>query len=48
MVWSKLTQKLDSVTLMISLFLPNNVSKFITHTPLSLERIVQDLIGYPY
>jgi hypothetical protein len=30
----------------MSLFSPSNTSKFITHTPLSLERIVQELIGY--
>jgi hypothetical protein len=32
----------------MSLFLPSNASKFITHTPAPLERIVQELIGYPY
>jgi len=30
----------------MSLFSPSNASKFITHTPLSLEMIVQELIGY--
>jgi hypothetical protein len=39
--WSKLTQTLDSATSTMSLFLPSNASKFITHTPLSLEKIVQ-------
>ena len=46
MVWSKLTQKLDSATSTISLFSLSNVSKFITHTPLPLKIIVQELIGY--
>jgi hypothetical protein len=48
MVWSKLTQKLDSATSTMSLFSSSNANKFITHTPLSLERIVHELIGYSY
>jgi hypothetical protein len=48
MVWSKLTQKLDSAMSTMSLFLLSNVSKFITHTHLYLERIIQELIDYPY
>jgi hypothetical protein len=41
MFWSKLIQMIDSVTLTIYLFSPNNASKFITHTPFPLEMIVQ-------
>jgi hypothetical protein len=37
MVWSKLTQKLDSATSTMSLFSPNNANKFITNTPFPLE-----------
>jgi hypothetical protein len=48
MVWLKLKQRLDSATLMMSFFLPINASKFITHTLLSLEKIVQELIDYSY
>jgi hypothetical protein len=32
----------------MSLFLPSNASKFITYTIISLKRIIQELIGYPY
>jgi hypothetical protein len=32
----------------MSLFLQSNINKFITHTPLPLERIDQGLIGYPF
>jgi hypothetical protein len=45
-VWSKLTQKLDFATSKMSLFSPNNASKFITHTLLLLEMIVQELIDF--
>jgi hypothetical protein len=48
MVWSKLIQKLDSATSIMSLFSPSNANKFITHTLFLLERIVQELNGYPY
>jgi len=48
MVWLKFIQMLDSATSMMSLFLPNNASKFITHTLLSLEMIIQELIDYSY
>jgi hypothetical protein len=47
MVWPKLVQMLDSATSMMSLFSPSNANKFITHTFFPLERIVQELIGYP-
>jgi hypothetical protein len=47
MVLSKLIQSLDLATLMMFLFLPSNANKFITHTLLPLERIVQELIDYP-
>jgi hypothetical protein len=33
MIWSKLTQKLDFATSMMSLFSPSNANKLITHTP---------------
>jgi hypothetical protein len=46
MVWSKLIQRLDSATSMMFLFSPSYASKFITYTPIPLERIVQELIGY--
>jgi len=46
MVWSKLIQKLDSATSIMSLFSPSNAN--ITHTLFLLERIVQELNGYPY
>jgi hypothetical protein len=42
------TQNLDSAMSMMSLFSPSNASKFITHTPLPLKRIAQELISYPY
>jgi len=42
----KLIQRLNSAMSMIFLFLPNNVSKFITHTILPLESIVQEFISY--
>jgi hypothetical protein len=42
----KISLKVDSAMSTMSLFLPSNVSKFITHTIFSLERIVQELIGY--
>jgi len=48
MVWSKLTLKLDSATLTMSLFSPRNARKFITHTLFPLEMIGQELISYPY
>jgi hypothetical protein len=32
----------------MSLFSQSNVNKFIAHTPLPLERINQELIGYPF
>jgi hypothetical protein len=32
----------------MSLFSPSNANKFITHTPLPLERIVQEFIDYPF
>ena len=38
MIWSKLIQKLDFAMSMMSLFSPSNVSKFITHTIIPLER----------
>jgi hypothetical protein len=44
----KSTQKLDTATLTMSLFSQSNPNKFITHTPLPLERIDQDLIVYPF
>jgi hypothetical protein len=47
MVWSKLIQKLDFATSMMFLFSPSNASKFIIYTPIPLERIVPELIGYP-
>ena len=47
MVSSKLIQRLDPTKSMMSLFSPNNTSKFITHKLFLLERIVQELIGYP-
>jgi hypothetical protein len=37
MFWSKLIQMIDSVTLMVSLFSPNNASKFITYTLFSFR-----------
>jgi hypothetical protein len=40
MVWSKLIQMLDSAMSMMSLFLPSNASKFITHILRPLKRIV--------
>jgi hypothetical protein len=46
MVWLKLIQSLDSTTSMMSLFSSSNASKFISHTPFSLERIIQKLIDY--
>jgi hypothetical protein len=48
MVWLRLIQKLNFATPMMSLFLPSNASKFITHTLFPLEMIVQELIGYQY
>jgi hypothetical protein len=30
------------------LFSQSNANKFITHTPLPLERTDQELIGYPF
>jgi hypothetical protein len=47
MVWSNLIQRLGSATSTMSLFSPSNASKFITHTILLLEMIVQELIDYP-
>jgi hypothetical protein len=38
MVWSKLIERLDSVTSMMSLFSANNANKFITHTILPLKK----------
>jgi hypothetical protein len=46
MIWPKLIQRLDSATSIMSLFLPSNANKFITHTLFPLERIVQELTGY--
>jgi len=46
MVWSKLIQRLNSLTPMMFLFSSSNANKFITNTLLSLKRIVQELIGY--
>ena len=40
----KINSKARSVMSTISLFSPSNASKFITHTPLPLERIVQSLL----
>jgi hypothetical protein len=41
---SKLIQRLNCATLMISLFLPGNANKFITRTLLPLHMIIQELI----
>ena len=32
----------------MSLFSQSNANKFITHTPLPLERTDKELIGYPF
>jgi hypothetical protein len=48
MVWSKLIQRLDSAISTMSLILPSNVNKFITHTLFFLEMIVLRLIDCPY
>jgi hypothetical protein len=48
MVWSKLIQRLDFAMSMMSLFSLSNEIKFIRYTLFPLERIVQELIDYPY
>jgi hypothetical protein len=48
MVLLKSTPKLDTATETTFLFSQSNANKFITHTPLPLERIDQELIGYPF
>jgi hypothetical protein len=39
--------RFNSSMLTMPLFSPSNAIKFITHTLLSLEKIVQELIDYP-
>jgi hypothetical protein len=46
MVWSKLIQRLDFEMLTMSLFLPNNANKFITHALFPLIMIIIGLIDY--
>jgi hypothetical protein len=46
MDWAKLIQGLDSTMSTMYLFLSSNANKFIIHTLLHLERIIQELIGY--
>jgi hypothetical protein len=45
----RLTEKSELIRNVNDVFVfANNVNKFITHTPLPLERIDQELIGYPF
>jgi len=46
MVWSKSVKEIDLATSMMFSYLPNNASKYITHTLIPLKMIIIELIGY--
>jgi hypothetical protein len=45
---TQLTEESEYIPINNVFIFASNANKFITHTPFSLERIVEKLIGYQY